>query len=40
MLASFEKATWPVATSEVATTRMAAQGARIDIGARMRGLWR
>lgn len=40
MLASFEKATWPVATSEVATTRMAAQGVRIDIGARMRGLWR
>jgi DNA helicase-2/ATP-dependent DNA helicase PcrA len=40
MLASFEKATWPVATSEVATTRMAAQGVRIDIGARMRGPWR
>jgi DNA helicase-2/ATP-dependent DNA helicase PcrA len=40
MLASFEKTVWPVATSEVAATRMTAQGVRIDIGARMRGMWR
>jgi DNA helicase-2/ATP-dependent DNA helicase PcrA len=40
MLTSFEKTTWPVASSQVATTRMAAQGVRIDIGTRMRGIWR
>jgi DNA helicase-2/ATP-dependent DNA helicase PcrA len=40
MLSSFEKTTWPVATSEVGATRMATQGVRIDIGARTRVMWR
>jgi DNA helicase-2/ATP-dependent DNA helicase PcrA len=40
MLSCFEKTTWPVAASAVTATRMARQGVGIDIGARMRGMWR
>ncbi|WP_406856721.1 ATP-dependent helicase [Alsobacter sp. KACC 23698] len=38
LLAHFESCAWPPAPAEAA--RAAAQGARIDIGARMRGMWR
>jgi DNA helicase-2/ATP-dependent DNA helicase PcrA len=35
----FEKTTWPLAVTGAAP-RAASQGPRIDIGARMRGMWR
>jgi hypothetical protein len=34
----FEKTTWPLAVAGAA--RAASQGPRIDVGARMRGMWR
>lgn len=39
ILSHFAGTAWPVATSEAAA-RVASQGARVDIGARMRGMWR
>ena len=39
LLGLFEKTTWPVAAVDVAA-RSANQGPRIDVGARMRGMWR
>jgi DNA helicase-2/ATP-dependent DNA helicase PcrA len=39
LLGLFEKTTWPVATAGVAA-RSAPQGPRLDVGARMRGMWR
>jgi DNA helicase-2/ATP-dependent DNA helicase PcrA len=38
LLPLFEKTTWPLASA--AAARAASQGPRIDIGARMRGMWR
>jgi DNA helicase II / ATP-dependent DNA helicase PcrA len=38
LLGLFEKTTWPHAVAGVA--RAASQGPRIDVGARMRGMWR
>jgi DNA helicase-2/ATP-dependent DNA helicase PcrA len=34
----FERTTWPPASA--ASTLAASQGPRMDIGARMRGMWR
>ena len=39
LLGLFERANWPVVASGDAA-RSASQGPRIDIGARMRGMWR
>jgi DNA helicase-2/ATP-dependent DNA helicase PcrA len=39
LLGLFEKTTWPLAVAGAAS-RAASQGARIDLGARMRGMWR
>ena len=39
LLGLFERTAWPLATAG-ATTRPASQGPRIDVGARMRGMWR
>jgi DNA helicase-2/ATP-dependent DNA helicase PcrA len=39
LLGLFEKTVWPVAVTG-ATARRASQGPRIDVGARMRGMWR
>jgi DNA helicase-2/ATP-dependent DNA helicase PcrA len=39
LLDLFEKTTWPLAVVGVAA-RSASQGPRIDVGARMRGMWR
>jgi DNA helicase-2/ATP-dependent DNA helicase PcrA len=39
ILSHFAASAWPVATSESAA-RAASQGPRVDIGARMRGMWR
>jgi DNA helicase II / ATP-dependent DNA helicase PcrA len=39
LLCLFEKTVWPVAVTG-ATTGSASQGPRIDVGARMRGMWR
>jgi DNA helicase II / ATP-dependent DNA helicase PcrA len=39
ILFHFAATAWPVATSESAA-RAAIQGPRVDIGARMRGMWR
>jgi DNA helicase-2/ATP-dependent DNA helicase PcrA len=38
LLGLFEKTTWPLAVAGAA--RAASQGPRIDVGARMRGMWR
>jgi DNA helicase-2/ATP-dependent DNA helicase PcrA len=38
LLPLFERASWPPAGA--VTARAASQGPRIDIGARMRGMWR
>jgi DNA helicase-2/ATP-dependent DNA helicase PcrA len=38
LLGLFERASWPLAAA--AAARTASQGPRIDIGARMRGMWR
>ena len=38
LVSLFERTTWPKAQTE--TARTAAQGPKIDIGARMRGMWR
>jgi DNA helicase II / ATP-dependent DNA helicase PcrA len=38
LLGLFEKAVWPQAAASAA--RSASQGPRIDVGARMRGMWR
>jgi DNA helicase-2/ATP-dependent DNA helicase PcrA len=38
LLGLFEKTVWPVAVA--AAARSASQGPRIDVGARMRGMWR
>jgi DNA helicase-2/ATP-dependent DNA helicase PcrA len=38
LLPLFERTMWPVVTA--AAARAASQGPRIDIGARMRGMWR
>ena len=39
LLGLFEKTVWPQATASAAA-RVASQGPRIDVGARMRGMWR
>ena len=39
LLALFERTVWPLAVAGVAP-RVASQGPRIDVGARMRGMWR
>jgi DNA helicase-2/ATP-dependent DNA helicase PcrA len=39
LLGLFEKAVWPPAVTGAAA-RSASQGPRIDVGARMRGMWR
>jgi DNA helicase-2/ATP-dependent DNA helicase PcrA len=39
LLGLFEKTVWPLAVAG-ATARAASQGPRIDVGARMRGMWR
>jgi DNA helicase-2/ATP-dependent DNA helicase PcrA len=39
LLGLFDRTVWPTAAS-AAATRPASQGARIDVGARMRGMWR
>jgi DNA helicase-2/ATP-dependent DNA helicase PcrA len=39
LLGMFEKTTWPLAVAGAAA-RAASQGPRIDVGARMRGMWR
>jgi DNA helicase-2/ATP-dependent DNA helicase PcrA len=39
LLALFERTTWPVAAAGIAA-RTASQGPCIDVGARMRGMWR
>jgi DNA helicase-2/ATP-dependent DNA helicase PcrA len=39
LLPHFESVSWPAASSESAR-RQTAQGPRVDIGARMRGMWR
>jgi len=39
LLDLFEKTTWPLPTVGTAA-RSAGQGPRIDVGARMRGMWR
>ncbi|MBR1268537.1 ATP-dependent helicase [Bradyrhizobium sp. AUGA SZCCT0222] len=39
LLALFDKTTWPLAVSGAAS-RPASNGPRIDVGARMRGMWR
>ena len=39
LLGLFEKTTWPLAVAGVAA-RPASKGPRIDVGARMRGMWR
>jgi DNA helicase-2/ATP-dependent DNA helicase PcrA len=39
LLGLFEKTVWPVAAAGAAA-RSASQGPRIDVGARMRGMWR
>ena len=39
LLALFERTAWPVARA-AAPVRPAAQGVRVDVGARMRGMWR
>jgi DNA helicase-2/ATP-dependent DNA helicase PcrA len=38
LLPMFERTNWPLAAA--AAARAASQGPRIDIGARMRGMWR
>jgi DNA helicase-2/ATP-dependent DNA helicase PcrA len=38
LLGLFERTAWPVVSA--ATTRAASQGPKVDIGARMRGMWR
>jgi DNA helicase-2/ATP-dependent DNA helicase PcrA len=39
LLGRFERTTWPVVTADTAT-RTASRGPKLDISARMRGLWR
>jgi DNA helicase-2/ATP-dependent DNA helicase PcrA len=39
LLDLFERAVWPVVAAD-ATARSASQGPKVDIGARMRGMWR
>jgi DNA helicase-2/ATP-dependent DNA helicase PcrA len=39
LLGLFEKTTWPLAVAGAAS-RAASQGPRVDVGARMRGMWR
>jgi DNA helicase II / ATP-dependent DNA helicase PcrA len=38
LLGLFERTTWPLAPGTA--TRAAGQGPKVDIGARMRGMWR
>jgi DNA helicase-2/ATP-dependent DNA helicase PcrA len=40
LLSCFEKTTWPVAASDARTKRVPTQCLQIDIGARMRRMWR
>jgi DNA helicase-2/ATP-dependent DNA helicase PcrA len=39
LLGLFERTTWPVVTTDTAA-RTASQGPKLDISARMRGMWR
>jgi len=39
LLGLFERTTWPLAAADT-TARTATKGPRIDVGARMRGMWR
>src|SRR2546429_7610949 len=39
LLGLFEKTSWPLAATGT-TARAASQGVRLDVGARMRGMWR
>ena len=40
LLKLFERVSWPVALSDPATSPTATKGVRIDVGAKMRGMWR
>jgi DNA helicase II / ATP-dependent DNA helicase PcrA len=40
LLNLFNKRAWPVTAAESAAVRDPAQGVRVDVGARMRGMWR
>ncbi len=40
LLGLFDKTAWPVAATGLATARPAGQGVRVDVGERMRGMWR
>ncbi len=40
LLGLFESTAWPVIASGLANMRPASQGARVDVGARMRSMWR
>ena len=40
LLGLFERASWPPAMAAATAVRSASQGPRIDVGARMRGMWR
>ena len=40
LLNLFNKRAWPVTAAESAAERNPAQGMRVDVGARMRGMWR
>jgi DNA helicase-2/ATP-dependent DNA helicase PcrA len=40
LLKLFERAAWPVAAPDPAQAPAAARAVRVDIGAKMRGMWR
>jgi DNA helicase II / ATP-dependent DNA helicase PcrA len=40
LLNLFNKRAWPVTAAESAAVRDPSQGMRVDVGARMRGMWR
>jgi DNA helicase-2/ATP-dependent DNA helicase PcrA len=40
LLKLFERVSWPVAVSDPATSPAATKGIRVDVGAKMRGMWR
>jgi DNA helicase-2/ATP-dependent DNA helicase PcrA len=40
LLKFFERVSWPIAGSEADATRSMNRGVRLDVGARMRGMWR
>jgi DNA helicase II / ATP-dependent DNA helicase PcrA len=40
LLNLFNKTAWPVIAAGSAGVRRTSQGVRVDVGARMRGMWR